>query len=124
MALLVDLLGALVVFGVWPQLYFSGYFLIPLFFLLFEYVYAGIFDKIRLNYPKQLLALYMGKKAVKMLLSIVLVAVYCIAVRHEAHAFALTFGANYLVFLTFETCFSLNFEKHKKEQNQGKEEKE
>ena len=119
--LIVDLLGGLVVFGAWPEHYFSGYFLIPLFFLLFEFAYASVFDRIRSRFPNQLMALYMGKKAVKMLLSMVVILLYCILVRHEARAFALTFAANYLIFLTFETCFFLNFEKNKKLQKMRKE---
>lgn len=51
-----------------------------------------------------------GNKMVKMILSIILVLIYCLAVREEAKAFLLTFISFYLLYLIYETWFFFSFE--------------
>lgn len=113
---LVEGFGAAVFFYCCPQHYFDGYPLIPFFFLIFEYLFSGIFDTVRSRYPKQLMNLYMGKKVLKMLLSGIIILSYGLLVRHEAVAFALTFVVNYLIFLAYESLFLMNYELAKKKQ--------
>ena len=62
-----------------------------------------------------------------MILSLILVLIYCLAVREEARAFLLTFISFYLIYLIFETWFFFSFElnqkrkkKNKKKQNKAK----
>lgn len=113
---LVEGFGSAVFFYCCPQHYFNGYPLIPFFFLIFEYLFSGIFDTVRSRYPKQLMNLYMGKKVLKMLLSGIIILSYGLLVRHEAVAFALTFVVNYLIFLAYESLFLMNYELAKKKQ--------
>lgn len=49
-----------------------------------------------------------------MLVSMIVMLVYCIAVREEAKEFLLTFIANYLIYLIFDSWFYFNFEANRK----------
>lgn len=59
-----------------------------------------------------------------MILSIILVLIYCIAVREEAKAFLLTFISFYLIYLIFETWFFFSFEVNQKRKKQNKKKNE
>ena len=56
------------------------------------------------------LLLYLAMKMIKMILSLILVLIYCLAVREEARAFLLTFISFYLIYLIFETWFFFSFD--------------
>ena len=81
-----------------------------------------MFDACRLHAPQKMLLLYLAIKMVKMILSIILVLIYCIAVREEAKAFLLTFISFYLIYLIFETWFSFEVNQKRKKQNKKKNE--
>lgn len=120
LTLLVDVAGGWIFFRFFLEHYFSGYPLIPVFFGIVGLLNVQLFDYLRHRNPKQLHLVYMGGKAVRMVLSILMILVYCLVVRQEARAFALTFAANYLIFLTYETCFFFGYEQNKKLQNKRK----
>lgn len=61
-----------------------------------------------------------GNKMVKMILSIILVLIYCLAVREEAKAFLLTFISFYLLYLIYETWFFFSFEVNLKRKKKNK----
>ena len=50
----------------------------------------------------------------RMLASIIVMLVYCVAVREEAKEFLLTFIANYLIYLTYDSWFFFTFEMNRK----------
>ena len=68
----------------------------------------------RKHSPQRLLQIYMLMRVMRMLFSILLMAVYCIVVREEAKAFLLTFVGNYLVYLIYDSWFFFTFEKNRK----------
>ena len=55
-----------------------------------------------------------------MILSIILVLIYCLAVREEAKAFLLTFISFYLLYLIYETWFFFSFEVNLKRKKKNK----
>ena len=80
-------LGAVILHIALPGHYFGGYPFIPVYFYLFGLFSIYMFDACRLHAPQKMLLLYLAIKMVKMILSIILVLIYCITVREEAKAF-------------------------------------
>ena len=72
--------------------------------------------------PQKMLLLYMAMKVMKMLLSVILLVVYCFAVREEAKLFLLTFILYYIVYLIYETWFFFTYEVGKKQKKEKKNE--
>lgn len=103
-------LGAVILHVALPGHYFGGYPFIPVYFYLFSLFSIYMFDACRRHAPQKLLLLYLAMKMMKMILSMLLLMVYCLAVREEAKAFLLTFVSFYLVYLIFETWFFFSFE--------------
>ena len=97
-------------------LHFAFYF-----FGLFS-IYA--FDACRRHAPQRMLLLYLATKMIKMILSLILVLIYCLAVREEARAFLLTFISFYLIYLIFETWFFFSFELNQKRKKKNKKKNE
>ena len=119
--------GAVILHVALPGHYFGGYPFIPTYFYLFGLFSIYMFDACRQHAPQKMLLLYLAIKMVKMILSIILVLIYCLAVREEAKAFLLTFISFYLLYLIYETWFFFSFEvnlkrkkKNKKKQNKAK----
>lgn len=107
-------LGAVILHVALPGHYFGGYPFIPVYFYLFGLFSIYMFDACRRHAPQKLLLLYLAMKMIKMILSMLLLMVYCLAVREEAKAFLLTFVSFYLIYLIFETWFFFSFEMHRK----------
>lgn len=106
--------GALILHVALPGHYFGGYPFIPAYFYLFGLFSIYMFDACRRHAPQRLSLLYLAIKMVKMILSLILLLMYCIAVREEAKAFLLTFISFYLIYLIFETWFFFSFEVNQK----------
>lgn len=107
-------LGAVILHVALPGHYFGGYPFIPVYFYLFGLFSIYMFDACRRHAPQKLLLLYLAMKMIKMILSMLLLMVYCLAVREEAKAFLLTFVSFYLIYLIFETWFFFSFEMNRK----------
>lgn len=107
-------LGAVILHVALPGHYFGGYPFIPIYFYLFGLFSIYMFDACRRHAPQKLLLLYLAMKMIKMILSMMLLMVYCLAVREEAKAFLLTFISFYLIYLIFETWFFFSFEMNRK----------
>lgn len=110
-------LGAVILHVALPGHYFGGYPFIPIYFYLFGLFNIYMFDACRRHAPQKMLLLYLAMKMMKMILSMMLLLVYCLAVREEAKAFLLTFISFYLVYLIFETWFFFSFEVNRKKKN-------
>ncbi len=106
--------GGCIYFYNFPHHYFGGYPLIPLFFFVFGIFEINMVEVCRKHSPQRLLQIYMLMRVMRMLFSILLMAVYCIVVREEAKAFLLTFVGNYLVYLIYDSWFFFTFEKNRK----------
>ena len=102
-------LGAVILHFALPGHYFGGYPFIPIYFYFFGLFSIYAFDACRRHAPQRMLLLYLATKMIKMILSLILVLIYCLAVREEARAFLLTFILFYLIYLVFETWFFLFF---------------
>ena len=63
-----------------------------------------------------------GNAPSQMLLSVILLVVYCFAVREEAKLFLLTFILYYIVYLIYETWFFFTYEVGKKQKKEKKNE--
>lgn len=115
-------LGVVILHVSLPGHYFGGYPFIPVYFYLFGLFSIYMFDACRRHAPQKLLLLYLAMKMIKMILSMLLLMVYCLAVREEAKAFLLTFVSFYLIYLIFETWFFFSFEMNRKLKKKNKNE--
>ncbi len=66
---------------------------------------------------------YLLMRAMRRLVSTTVMLVYCVAVREEARAFLLTFIANYLLYLIYDSWFFFTFEANKKQKKKSNNEK-
>lgn len=113
--------GAWAYFESFPHHYFNGYPLIPTFFFLFGWLMIGIVEWGRRKLPGKLLQIYLLLRVLRMLASFILMILYCVIVREEAKSFLLTFIANYLVYLTYDSWFFFTFEANRKLKNKKKQ---
>ena len=74
--------------------------------------------------PGRLLQIYLLMRVMRMLASIIVMLVYCVAVREEAKEFLLTFIANYLIYLTYDSWFFFTFEMNRKLKKKKRQENE
>lgn len=95
-----------------PEYWDTNFFLIPIYFLAIEIVFCKLLE--RFYVAKQKLDWYVIFKLGKLLLSIILVALYILATQTQAIAFLLKFGVVYLVFLFVETWIFLDYQKAQK----------
>ena len=70
--------GAVILHVALPGHYFGGYPFIPTYFYLFGLFSIYMFDACRQHAPQKMLLLYLAIKMVKMILSIILVLIYCL----------------------------------------------
>lgn len=115
-------LGALILHHLLPGHYFGGYPFIPVYFYLFGVFNIYMFDACRRYAPQKMLLLYLAMKVAKMLLSFMVLVIYCMAVREEARAFLLSFILFYLLYLIYETWFFFAYEVNLKRKNKTKNE--
>ena len=121
-AILSGAAGAVILHIALPGHYFGGYPFIPVYFYIFGLFSIYMFDACRQHAPQKMLLLYMAMKVMKMLLSVILLVVYCFAVREEAKLFLLTFILYYIVYLIYETWFFFTYEVGKKQKKEKKNE--
>ena len=105
-------LGALVLHYLEPGYYFGGYPLIP--------VYFYMFDACRRHAPDKMVMLFLVAKVLKMIISVFLLIIYCVAVPDSAVEFLLTFLAFYLGYLIYESWFFFVFEWNQKLKKKSK----
>ena len=74
----------------------------------------GVPESCRYRMPGRMLQIYLLMRVMRMLASIIVMLVYCVAVREEAKEFLLTFIANYLIYLTYDSWFFFTFEMNRK----------
>ena len=114
LTVLVGGIGGWVYYSVFPHHYFGGYPLIPAFFLVFGVFMINMVESCRYRMPGRMLQIYLLMRVMRMLASIIVMLVYCVAVREEAKEFLLTFIANYLIYLTYDSWFFFTFEMNRK----------
>ena len=99
LTVLIGIVGGWAYFSINPHHYFGGYPLIPLFFFVFGVFMINMTESCRHRMPGRMLQIYLLMRVMRMLVSMIVMLVYCVAVREEARAFLLTFIANYLIYL-------------------------
>lgn len=97
-----------------PHHYFGGYPLIPLFFFIFGAFMISMVESCRRRMPGRMLQIYLLMRVMRMLVSMIVMLTYCVAVRQEAKLFLLTFIANYLIYLIYDSWFFFTFEVNRK----------
>lgn len=110
--------GAMILRGALPEYYFEGYPFIPIYFYILGLLSMYIVDAYKRFTPQKVLLLYMAMKVMKMILSLVLILIYCLIVDEQIKAFLLTFVSFYLVYLIVETWFffAMNWKRKKEKQ--------
>ena len=106
LTVLIGIVGGWTYFSINPHHYFGGYPLIPLFFFVFGIFMINMTESCRHRMPGRMLQIYLLMRVMRMLVSMIVMLVYCVAVREEARAFLLTFIANYLIYLIYDSCSS------------------
>lgn len=114
LTILVGGLGGWAYYSAFPHHYFSGYPLIPLFFYVFGVFMVSMTETCRRRMPKRMMQIYMLTRVMRMLASFIVMVVYCVAVREETKEFLLTFIANYLIYLIYDSWFYFAFEANRK----------
>ena len=105
LTVLIGIVGGWAYFSINPHHYFGGYPLIPLFFFVFGVFMINMTESCRHRMPGRMLQ------------------IYCVAVREEARAFLLTFIANYLIYLIYDSWFFFTFEANRKLKKKSNNEK-
>lgn len=107
-------IGGLLFFYCFPRHYFGGYPLIPVFFFVLGIFTISMTEVCRKHLPQRLSQVYMVMRGIRMLFSIIVMAVYCVVVHEEVKAFVLTFIANYLIYMIYDSWFFYLFELNRK----------
>ena len=113
LTVLVGGIGGWVYYSVFPHHYFGGYPLIPAFFLVFGVFMINMVESCRYRMPGRMLQIYLLMRVMRML-----------ALREEAKEFLLTFIANYLIYLTYDSWFFFTFEVNRKLKKKKRQENE
>ena len=104
LTVLIGIVGGWAYFSINPHHYFGGYPLIPLFFFVFGVFMINMTESCRHRMPGRMLQIYLLMRVMRMLVSMIVMLVYCVAVREEAGAFFLRFLATIVLNLFFDTC--------------------
>lgn len=97
--------------------------MIPLFFFVFGMLMIHVIEFFRRRMPERMMLAYMLVRSLRMFASMVFMLVYCVAVREEARVFLLTFIANYLIYLMYDSWFFFVFEANRKLKKKADNEK-
>lgn len=116
--------GGWVYYSIFPHHYFGGYPLIPVFFFVFGVFMICMVESCRHRMPGRMLQICLLMRSMRMIVSIIVMLLYCIAVREEAKEFLLTFIVNYLIYLIYDSWFFFTFEANRKLKKKMKQENE
>lgn len=122
LTLLIGGVGGWIYYSIFPHHYFSGYPLIPIFFFVFGVFMISMTETCRHKMPGRMLQIYLLMRVMRMIVSIIVMLVYCLAVREEAKEFLLTFIVNYLIYVIYDSWFFFTFEANRKMKKQKKNE--
>lgn len=123
LTLLIGGVGGGVYYSINPHHYFGGYPLIPIYFFVFGAFMINMVESCWRRMPGRMLQIYLLMRVMRMLVSMIVMMVYCVAVREEAKLFLLTFIANYLIYLIYDSWFFFTFEANRKQKKKKENEK-
>lgn len=99
-----------------PEASLAGYLTIPLFFFVMGTVAMGVTEWSRQRRPRQMPQIYLLTRGAKMVLAVVMLAIYCFCRTSEARGYLIAFIAFYLLFLVYESWFFSTYERNRKKQ--------
>lgn len=108
--LVVGVIGALLLLYGWPGTYFAAYPFIPIYFYIFGFILIQMFERIKKNIQSKTLLLYVSIRMMKLLISVIVLAIYGLVLHSQIKEFMFTFVVFYLLFLVFDTCFFFKVE--------------
>ena len=114
LTVLIGIVGGWAYFSINPHHYFGGYPLISPFFFFFGGFLIYMNESFRHRMPGPMFQIFLLKGVVGMVVSMIVVLGYFVAGREEARAFLLTFIANYLIYLIYDSWFFFTFEANRK----------
>ncbi|MCD8078992.1 MAG: hypothetical protein LUF04_00810 [Bacteroides sp.] len=115
LTLIAGWVGAGFLHYVLPGHYFPDYPLIPVYFFVFSYFYISMLERCQHFTPQKLLLLYLAMKVMKIVITLMVLLMYCYFFRTYAREFLLTFIVFYFIYLVFEVRFFLSLRKGKEE---------
>ena len=124
LTVLIGGIGGRAYYSLFPHHYLGGYPWIPIFFLTFGVFMIKMVESCRHRMPGRMLQIYLLMRVMRMLASIIVMLVYCVAVREEAKEFLLTFIVNYLIYLIYDSWFFFTFEANRKLKKKKRKENE
>lgn len=101
---------AFVLHKVYPGHYFGIFPLIPVYFYLVGLLSLYLLDVCRRHAPQKLVMMFLAMKVLKLIVSVIVMMVYCAVARGGTMVFLLTFISFYLLFLIYETWLFFKFE--------------
>lgn len=110
------IIGPAMAIGI-PEHYFEWYPFIPVFFYVFGWFNISMFEACQKYNPQKTQLYYLVTKAIKMLLSLMILLLYAVKIEEKKTEFSLVFLLFYLISLIFESCFFLRYEKRQKTKN-------
>lgn len=97
-----------------PQLYFSYFPLIPLFYLVTGVILNFVLDECRTKRPEKLVNVFLTMRVIKLLLTVAFLAVYDKFIGEHRIRFALTLVLFYFIYTSLESYFFYLYEKRRK----------
>lgn len=120
---LTSVVGVLIFHFLLPTHYFSWFPLIPIYFAVLGVFSNYMSDVCRKYAPQRLPLFYLALKMIRIILSMIVLLVYCVVVNVSVRNFLVTFMIFYLVNLMFETWFFFAFERNRKRKRENEKEK-
>lgn len=109
--------GAMIFHHFFEESYSPYYPLIPLFFYVFGLIFIYLFEYMHKHMPDKSLMVYVINKGAKLLIGLVFMVLYGMFIGIHTKAYLWTFLIYYVIYLIFESCFSLRFEMEMKKVN-------
>lgn len=103
LSLIIGLAGVGILHYALPEHHLGAYPFIPVYFFLFGVFEVYMYDACRKHAPRRILLFYLAMKMMKLLFSILFLAVYCMVINEENKLFLLVFGIYYIIYLVYET---------------------
>ncbi len=109
--LFIGIIGKVILHKIVPDYSFDGYLFTLLYFYVLGCVTIFMIDACRRRAPQRMVLLFLAIKTMKILLSVLLLIIYCVVIGGEIKVFLMTFISFYLLYMIYETCFFFTFER-------------
>ncbi len=117
---LLCVLSSSICFYYLPDYYFGGYSLIPVFFFAFGIFTINMTEMSHKHSPQRVSQVYLLMRGIRMVLSLVIMVLYCFIIGQKMGAFLAVFIVNYLIYLVFDSWFFFRYERRTVNRNKEK----